>query len=276
MVGQANNNDSQAAGGNAGMDQPFSPTTDPAGPPARSGEDMHRGWVKLWRKWRDHEMASDANATLVFLHLLTEARRSPKRNRRYGYTLERGQCDLTLGQLAKLTALSVKSVRGALDRLERYETITRGTQQGRQPAIITIVNFDRYNPDAPQGGNQPSDQRATIGQLPEKGETVKKLSTPALAVGFDEFYSKYPRKKDRVAAKKAWAKLNVEERARALDAVVAFAAAVAEWPAGERQFVKHPATWLNKGAYDDDRAEWAPSGKATVKPSDKVSEEYRR
>lgn len=188
MEGPSDNNATQAAGGEtAGKQGTFFPSTDACPAPAQPGEDMHRGWVKLWRKWRDHEMASDPNATLVFLHLLTEARREPKVNRRYGYTLERGQCDLTLKQLAELTKLSVKEIRGALARLERYETIKRGTQQGKQPAIITIVNFDTYNPDAPSEGSDTGSSGANKGQLPEKGKKGKNTT----AVEFPEELEPY-------------------------------------------------------------------------------------
>lgn len=134
-------------------------------------------------------MASDPNATLVFLHLLTEARREPKENRRYGYTVQRGQTDLTLGQLSELTSLSVGQVRQALGRLEKYETIERSTQNGKVPALTTIVNFDTYNPDtngnSTQGSTSATDERhindtstTTPGEV-EKGKKEEKTTLPA-------------------------------------------------------------------------------------------------
>lgn len=175
LTGQSDNNVAQAAGGNASSQGSFLPVKDSTPAPASPGERMHRGWVRLWRKWRDHEMASDPNATLVFLHLLTEARRDSKLNRRYGYTLQRGQCDLTQDQLAERTALTRKAVREALSRLEKYETIVRGQQKGRQPAIITIVNFDRYNPDATDNGHQEGHGNGQLGATPGEGREVEKL-----------------------------------------------------------------------------------------------------
>lgn len=42
----------------------------------------------------------------------------------------------------------------------------------------------------------------------------------------------------------------------------AYAAAVALWPEEETQFIPHPATWFNRGSYDDDPNEWV-KGKPT-------------
>ena len=262
MTGPTDNNVTQDAGGNAGKQGSFLPVTDASPAPAQPGEDMHRGWVKLWRKWRDHEMASDPNATLVFLHLLTEARREPKKNRRYGYTLERGQCDLTLGQLSELTSLSVKSVRGALDRLERYETIKRGTQKGKQPAIITIVNFDTYNPDVSDKGNQRGDQGADKGQLPEKVEKGKNTTPPRKSAGYTEdfeaWWKHHPRKIEKPNAFKEWRKLSTDERAMALDYIEAYAEAWDTYDPDKvrRSFCPYPERWLKRHRWQDDPNEW--------------------
>lgn len=72
-----------------------------------------------------------------------------------------------------------------------------------------------------------------------------------------EIYAAYPRKVGKMAAKKAIEKaLKHKTRAELLEATKAFAAAVAQWPDECRKFVAHPATWFNRGSYDDDRAEW--------------------
>lgn len=41
-----------------------------------------------------------------------------------------------------------------------------------------------------------------------------------------------------------------------LSCVKQYAAAVAKWPKDEQRFVPHPATWFNRGSYDDDPKEW--------------------
>jgi hypothetical protein len=160
LTGQANNNDSQAAGGNAGSVGAFHPVEDSPLPPAQHGDDMHRGWVKSWRCSIDHEVSKDANAFLLMHHLLWEARREPKANRRLGVVVERGQCDLTQHQLAERSGMTRKQIRAALGRLVRYGTIrisyTKGQGRGRIHSIVTIANYERYQAASDPGAKEPS------------------------------------------------------------------------------------------------------------------------
>jgi hypothetical protein len=144
------------------------------------------------------------------------------------------------------------------------------------------VNYDLYNPDTPSGGHQNGHQGAIEGPIngqqtatplevktDKTVETVENKTTAfqldkpvepktgqTYTPAFENWYAHYPRKQGKAAAAKAWAKLGAAERQRANEAVPLFAAAVAKWPAHDRQFCPHPATWLNAGQYDDDQAEW--------------------
>jgi len=42
-----------------------------------------------------------------------------------------------------------------------------------------------------------------------------------------------------------------------------YASHVATWPAADKQFIPHPATWFNRGSYDDDPKEWVRGAAAT-------------
>ncbi len=37
---------------------------------------------------------------------------------------------------------------------------------------------------------------------------------------------------------------------------MAYRDATALWPNGDKQFIPHPATWYNRGSYDDDPETW--------------------
>ena len=68
---------------------------------------------------------------------------------------------------------------------------------------------------------------------------------------FGAFWSNYPKKKDREEAKKAWIaaiERGVEPK-HMVDAAQAYAR---ERFGQDTQFTKYPATWLNKGCYDDE------------------------
>jgi hypothetical protein len=83
---------------------------------------------------------------------------------------------------------------------------------------------------------------------------------------FDSFYDSYPRKVGKDAARKAFAKRNVD--AGLLDQMVEAIKRQglrAKCDKGEAQYVPHPATWLNEGRWQDetpgDTAEWwLPAG----------------
>lgn len=71
---------------------------------------------------------------------------------------------------------------------------------------------------------------------------------------FAEWYDLYPRKAGRAAAERAWVKA-----IKSTDAQAIIAGLVRQLPAlrdkvarGESRFVKHPATWLNGGCWDDE------------------------
>lgn len=76
---------------------------------------------------------------------------------------------------------------------------------------------------------------------------------------FAEFYATYPRKVARRDAEKAWAKLSLDERAKALEALPTH---IRYWDikGTEKEFIPYPATWLNGARFEDelDLAESVP------------------
>jgi len=68
---------------------------------------------------------------------------------------------------------------------------------------------------------------------------------------FSEFYSLYPRKQGRKAAEKSWNRLNKQEQADALEALPNH---LAYWKIKqtEKDYIPHPATWLNQGRWEDE------------------------
>lgn len=106
---------------------------------------------------------------------------------------------------------------------------------------------------------------AGISQLAERGTCSAQDagSTPAAgSITAEDIYKAYPRHVGKAGALKAIRNAN---RARGrvgapfeylLEQTRAYAAAVAQWPEEDRKYVPHPATWFNRGSYDDDPAEW--------------------
>lgn len=78
---------------------------------------------------------------------------------------------------------------------------------------------------------------------------------------FEDFWSFYPRKVGKDAARRAFAKRNVDDMllAKMLDALETQKRSP-EWKKDGGQFIPHPSTWLNQGRWQDE----LPAGGATA------------
>lgn len=70
-------------------------------------------------------------------------------------------------------------------------------------------------------------------------------------MSFDKFYTLYPRKQGRRAAEKSYQRLTSQEQQDALDALCNH---IEYWKLKqtEKDFIPHPATWLNQGRWEDE------------------------
>jgi hypothetical protein len=94
--------------------------------------------------------------------------------------------------------------------------------------------------------------------LPDPTRPDPSLKTPSLAPladgddPFEAFWQAYPRRVERRAAEKAWRA--ALKRKTTPEQIITAARAYADRTRDtEPRFVKHPASWLNAGAYDDER-----------------------
>lgn len=86
------------------------------------------------------------------------------------------------------------------------------------------------------------------------------LFPPAEAThsAFDEFYARYPRKVGKPNARKAYAK--ALKLATHDDIMFGLSQQLASMEAKDKQFIPHPATWLNREGWADEPEE--PTSKA--------------
>jgi hypothetical protein len=100
---------------------------------------------------------------------------------------------------------------------------------------------------------------------PDPKPKGKRRATPrAVPPRFDEFWNNYPRRVGKIHAEKAYAKAlaaGVDPQV-ILDGVTLYALTC---NTREPQFVKHPATWLNGGCWDDDDPTTRPSSPPTAR-----------
>ena len=107
--------------------------------------------------------------------------------------------------------------------------------------------------DVPTGTHQvPSELRTT--ELEPREELNTQCAAAHAPDAFDEFWSVYPAKKAKGAARKAW--ITATKKATP-EAIIAAAARYRDDP--YRGFTKHPATWLNGECWEDEDSEPPPS-----------------
>jgi hypothetical protein len=81
----------------------------------------------------------------------------------------------------------------------------------------------------------------------------------------EAIYAAYPRKVGRQDAIKAIrTAMKIRPAMDLLRSTNAYADATTRWPVADRQFIPHPATWFNRGSYDDDPKEWTRNAVGTV------------
>lgn len=92
-----------------------------------------------------------------------------------------------------------------------------------------------------------------------------------------QIYDAYPKHVGRAAALKAIEKQTLSSipPERLLERTQAYAQAIAGWPREDRQFIPHPATWFNRGSFDDDPSTWLRTG-PTPPPVRKLTAEEIR
>jgi hypothetical protein len=140
--------------------------------------------------------------------------------------------------------------------------------------IRYAVNGDIYLQVSQFDAHQPNLQRRTVSKFPEfQGDSGNPLNVPLnltelkrtesngtepRAVArladtlFDAFWSVYPKKKARDAAKRAWNKRRPDQAL--LDTIIAAVRAQAcsdDWIREGGRFIPYPATWLNQARWTD-------------------------
>ena len=205
-----------------------------------------QGWIKIHRQFLDWEWYDDANVKILFLHLLLKSNYTDKNWR--GVNIKRGQLVTGRFKLSKETGLTQQQVRTSLDKLISTNEITKSSTPNY--TLITIVNYDKYQSNEPT--NEPTNnQRVTTTKNNKKEKKYINLLKDKVEKGFDIFWAKYPNKKGKVNAKKAFIKKakdieTLKEIITGLDKVLV------EWKDRDKQYIPHPATWLNGERWEDE------------------------
>ncbi len=177
----------------------------------------------------------------VWIVLLTLASKCPKR----GELANEHGVPYSPQEISLKTRCPIKSINEALKTLEKIGWISTSANEVADDA-------NEVADDANKGA--PTATRIEGNRREEKGIYLKKR--------WEELYNEYPKKVCKQAAKTAIEKaLGVKDFDYLMDAVKEFAESVV---GADKQFVPYPATWFNRGCYEDDRSEWKKLGRVAA------------
>lgn len=145
------------------------------------------------------------------------------------------------------------------------ERVTSATGKG------DICDIKRVTPMSPDPSLDPSEDPSNTNTFDPFSEKREVLSSKPDT--FLPFWTKYPRKENKPAARRAWLRLNPLDQASAISRVLVLNQQ--GWGC-EDKFIPHPASWLNGRRWEDEiRA--APARREVYIPTAKDrDEEFRR
>jgi hypothetical protein len=148
----------------------------------------------------------------------------------------------------------------ARDRMREARAKRKGVKQEESPQVSDVrspelpENFEGTSGEVPDAFALPGPV-----PVPLPVPTQDKEPSPGKPVAlvpaddrFDEWYEIYPRKRGKIAARKAWAK--AMKITTADECIAALHRQMAGLLREQPEFRPHPATWLNEGRWDDEDA----------------------
>ena len=129
-------------------------------------------------------------------------------------------------------------------------------------SYFCFPNWDKHQRIQTKRSKYPDPCESTVshGESPPESESESKSElesdTNACARAFDAFWSAYPKKVGKEAARRAFAK--VKAPAGVLITAVEQQKGSAQWKKENGRFIPNPATWLNQGRWEDEIPGAAP------------------
>lgn len=196
---------------------------------------------------------SGAFARGIWLDMLALMWTAPRR----GY-LETFSGQITPVELARICGEPEADVEQALSKLKAegvYSTDASGTIYNRR-----YVRDEQQRQNKSKAALDGWDKSRSEADLGSPTPTPSSSPTPILndiaQERFDRFWTKYPKKRSKGAARKAWKKLAPsEDLLNAILVAIEKQRVSVDWRKEHGQFIPYPATWLNAERWDDELPE---------------------
>ena len=219
--------------------------------------DDNHGWIALHRKiqdgrfWQEKRKFSRAEA---WIDILMEARWKEEPGQiLIDNTLivcNRGQVCYSMDTWATRWGWNRSATRRFFSLLKNLrqidlENVTKTTR-------VTVENYERYQSVRPPNDHEVTSKRPASDQqvtTTEQGNKVKKVTKKQDPPDFVLFWTAYPRKVGKGAARKSWLKKHPPVN-QVLSAIEA-AKKTDQWRRDDGQFIPHPSTWFNQERWLD-------------------------
>jgi hypothetical protein len=162
-----------------------------------------------------------------------------------------------------------------IDALREKDTARKGNRPPKPDGPDGGSSLDSDgNPNGIQSEANGSPSPKTRQDKTDTGTRQEETPAPDGADLFAEFWAAYPRKVGRAAAEKAWPKAIKKLDPERLIKAAAYWAGLWEQCRTEKQFIPHPATWLNGQRWDDEPPMRKASGYTAYQDPEDLSGYY--
>jgi hypothetical protein len=197
---------------------------------------FEQGFTRIPNQWlRDNRIGFRSKGLLSYLL-----------SHEVGYTI-------TLGQIERETGDGRHAIRAAVEELvQAGYLITKRThdERGYNAGLAWLLQDPNPKSENPTLENPRLENHTALEEnFIEKKTSRETLLQAGLEAGWEEFWNVYPRKQEKKAARLSFEKALKETT---LEVLLAGARRYAADPNRTREFTKLPATWLNRGCWDDE------------------------
>lgn len=212
------------------------------------------GYIKLYRKLLDNPVVcKDSDHLAVWIYLLLNATHQKQKMIFEGkvIVLQPGQLITGRKSISAKIHVSESKVQRVLKMLESEQQIEQQTTPRNR--LITIVAWTDYQESERQTEQQLNNNRTTTEQQLNTNKNVNNGRSSIYAQKFEQFYAKYPKKKAKQAAVKAWGKLKPDDALfaqimKGLDNHIRSE----DWSKEDGKFIPYPASWINGRRWEDE------------------------
>jgi DNA-binding transcriptional regulator YhcF (GntR family) len=183
------------------------------------------------------------------------------------YSNAEGECFPSQQKLASDTGLTDRTVRSAIKWLADHGYITVSARSNTSNLyVITSMKESDMNHEEKSSSEVDSNitQLSMVKSSKANTTSAETISHPNNTPAFQTFWSAYPRRIGKGAARTAFKKaLKFSSANEILKGATAYAAHCEEMGT-EKQYIPHPSTWLNGERWDDDLESEKTETKKTI------------